>query len=194
MNRLDRTIRVVLFITLSAVVIAAPIAADAVAEDVQGLVQYRTPGNDTWLQLTSGTALPEGSTLISGTDGRARLEAGNSTIDLAPLSRIVVRTIDVSPSAERTELSMPYGRVDARVRRARDRGMDFSVYTPISTAAVRGTEFVFDGRSLAVQKGDVALFNTLGQEHSVRAGQLSRVWADEPIQSVEATLAEELAF
>jgi hypothetical protein len=100
----------------------------------------------------------------------------------------------VAPSEERAALSMPYGRINATVRRADNGGMDFRVFTPISTAAVRGTEFGYDGFTLSVTEGDVAFTNRIGQAHSVREGQLSRTWGVAPIESVEQTLQEALNF
>ena len=86
---------------------------------------------------------------------------------------------------------MPFGKVDARVRSADDRRSDFSVTSPVSTASVRGTDFVYDGISLQVTEGDVEIENLIGQTHSVRAGQESRAYANETIVSVETYLAEE---
>ena len=86
---------------------------------------------------------------------------------------------------------MPFGKVNARVRSADDRRSDFRVVSPVSTASVRGTDFVYDGISLQVTEGDVAIENLIGQTHSVRAGQESRAYAHEPIVSVETYLAEE---
>jgi hypothetical protein len=176
------------------VLIAAPAWSSATVAESRGTVQYRLPDAVAWMPLTVGAVLPEGSVVVSGTSGRAVIDAGNTTIVVEPLSRITIETARVAPSEERAALSMPYGRINATVRRADNRGMDFRVFTPISTAAVRGTEFGYDGFALSVTEGDVAFTNRIGQAHSVREGQLSRTWGVAPIESVEQTLQEALNF
>ena len=66
--------------------------------------------------------------------------------------------------------------------------------TPVSTAAVRGTAFTYDGTNLIVQEGDVSFSNLIGQRHSVRRSQTSRTWQYTDIQSVEATMEDNLTF
>ena len=186
--------KLMVLVIVVAAIAAAPVLADVVVDRSSGVVQYRLPNDSQWRALEAGLQVPEGTTVISGADGAASLTAGNSTITVAPLSRVVLDTVSISPTREVAELDMPYGRVQAQVRRGRNRGMDFRVYTPVSTAAVRGTEFIFDGRSLEVTEGDVAYSNLSGQNHSVRAGQVSRTWGTEPIESVEATMVDQLDF
>jgi hypothetical protein len=176
------------------VLIALPAWSSATVAESRGSVQFRLPGATTWSALTVGSVLPEGAVVVSGTTGRAVIDAGNTTIVVEPLSRITIEAARIAPDDERAALSMPYGRINATVRRADNRGMDFRVFTPISTAAVRGTEFDYDGFALSVTEGDVAFTNRIGQAHSVRAGQLSRTWGTAPIQSVEQTLQESLNF
>ena len=65
------------------------------------------------------------------------------------------------------------GRVRANVRTAEGRSADFEVRTPLSTAAVRGTQFEYDGWSLSVSEGVVEFANLLGQTRTVGAGEIS---------------------
>ena len=186
-----RTIAIMMLLAL----VTLPLAGmTVVVDNHDGLVQYRAPGAARWETVSAGMEIIEGGTLVSGANGSALLRAGNATIEVDPLSRLTVAQALFTDTSESTSLNMPYGRVRASVRRSRERGMDFRVLTPISTAAVRGTEFSFDGRVLAVQEGDVSFRNHLGQAHSVREGLLSRTWTETSIQSVEATLADELSF
>lgn len=190
-RRIIASLATALLLALTALPLAA---ATVVVENQSGLVQYRAPGSTVWQTVTSGMEIAEGGTLVSGTNGSAILRAGDSSIEVDPLSRLTVRQALFTDTRETTALDMPFGRLRASVRRSQQRGTDFRVLTPISTAAVRGTEFVFDGRVLSVQEGDVSFLNDLGQAHSVRAGLESRTWTESSIRSVEATLAEDLSF
>lgn len=179
---------------LMATLVAAVIPADVQVEETAGVVQYRLPAGSQWQSLTPGAQLPEGTTIISGANGFAALNSGNATIEVDALSRIVVREVTLQPQEETTSLEMRFGQVRSRVRRSQNRGTNFRVSTPVSTAAVRGTDFVYDGRELFVIEGDVAFTNLTGQHHSVRAGQTSRTWKHLDIESVEGTILDQLSF
>jgi hypothetical protein len=70
-------------------------------------------------------------------------------------------------------LNLNVGRMSARVRSSDGRTQDFQVRSPVSTAAVRGTDFEFDGAELIVQEGEVAFMNNYGQQRRVRGGEKS---------------------
>jgi hypothetical protein len=65
------------------------------------------------------------------------------------------------------------GDVQASVKNASGAPPDFQIRSPISTAAVRGTQFTFDGYTLVVHEGTVAFFNRMGQLIYVQHGQNS---------------------
>lgn len=176
----------------AAVVVAVP--AEVRVQHADGIVQYRLPSGSQWQALAPGVELPEGTTIISGADGSAVLTSGNSTIEVDALSRIILNEVTIRAGQETTDVEMRFGRLRSRVRRSQNRGTDFRVSTPVSTAAVRGTDFVYDGRELSVIEGDVAFINLTGQRHSVRAGQTSRTWRHLDIQSVEGTILDQLSF
>ena len=97
-------------------------SANVRVDELSGLVQFRAPNAQTWSRVNLDSVLPEGSTVVSGVNGSAVLTAGNSTITVTPLSRVVVERVTVQPTREDTTLRMPYGRVTAQVRRSRERG------------------------------------------------------------------------
>ncbi|TVR91415.1 MAG: hypothetical protein EA428_05690 [Spirochaetaceae bacterium] len=186
--------RILIAVLVLLTIISAHSLAEVRVERTQGVVEYRLPQSPGWETLMVGQNLPQGTTIISGFNGTAVLLSGNSTIEIEPLSRVVLSTTQISDVRENTELNMRYGQVRSQVRRAQNRGTDFSVSSPVSTAAVRGTEFVFSGRELSVFEGDVAFSNLAGQQHSVRAGQTSRTWKHLDIESVEAVMLRDLRF
>ncbi len=75
-----------------------------------------------------------------------------------------------------TELYLRVGRVRAEVKGAEGLLQDFKVRSPISTAAVRGTAFDFDGVNTNVDNGVVNLSNNQsGQSTNLGAGEQGSV-------------------
>ena len=161
---------------------------------VEGLVQYRLSQSSEWQTLEVGLLIPVNSLIISGRNASARLGSGDATIEIRPLSRIELSSLRLEQDRQETAITMSYGSLRTRVRRASGRGTDFSVRTPVSTASIRGTDFEYSGQELRVFSGDVAFANLTGQQHSVRAGQVSRTYRHQSIESVEATLLDQLRF
>lgn len=177
-----------------ATIVAVAVPAETRVQQVDGVVQYRLPDGSQWQSLTPELELSVGTTIMSGSNGSAVLASGNSTIEVEPLSRIVLTDVSIGADQETTDVEMRFGQIRSRVRRSQNRGTDFRVSTPVSTAAVRGTDFLYDGRELSVLEGDVAFTNLTGQHHSVRAGQISRTWKHLNIESVERTVIDRLRF
>lgn len=175
---------------LIAVALPAIAATEARIVSVDGTVRVSDSGG-AWQQVEAGVTLEPGDLIATGFRGQAVISIGRSEVDVEPLSQVSIAELTERETVDRTRLSMPFGTVRARVRSTEGRGSDFSVISPVSTASVRGTDFVYDGISLRVTKGDVAIENLVGQTHSVRAGQESRAYANEPIVSVEAYLEED---
>jgi hypothetical protein len=165
-------------------------AVEARIVSVDGTVRV-SAGDGSWQEAEAGTLLGSGDMIATGFRGSAVIEIGRSEVDVSPLSQVSIAELAEREDVDAARLSMPFGKVNARVRSAENRRADFRVVSPVSTASVRGTDFVYDGISLQVSKGDVAIENLIGQTHSVRAGQESRAYAHEPIVSVEAYLEEE---
>jgi len=159
---------------------------------VEGTAEYRLESSGTWQVVEEGITLPAGAQLSTGFRSSLSLTMGRSEVTVGPLSRTTIAKLDDERAPLEAGMDLPYGRLRARVKTAGGERADFRVRSPISTAAVRGTVFTFDGFALSVDEGDVELSNRTGQSHSVRAGQISRTYAFEPIVSVEQTLAEEI--
>lgn len=177
----------VVFVLLSVFVFSLS-ANTAVVESLDGSVRIQREGR--WQAAETGMSLMEGDRVSTGFSGRAVLTIGLSSVNIEPLSLVALDSLlrgDEGASA----LSLPVGRLSAKVRRANNRPTPFAVQSPVSTASVKGTEFVYDGIQLQVLEGDVQIQNELGQFHSVRAGQRSRAYGYEPIVSVDVYLEED---
>ncbi len=76
-------------------------------------------------------------------------------------------------SGSQTSLSLRTGRISAVVKKNDAQPTRFQVRSPIATAAVRGTEFTFNGFQLSVQSGLVAFGSDGSRSVTVPSGMLS---------------------
>ncbi len=169
------------FFLLLVVLLAVPAFSQMRAEftDVTGKVEIRA-GSGAWRGATVGMVIDDNTTISTGFNARATLLLGESAIQVEQLTRMVFEEIVESQDTVSTNLFLNVGRVSAEVRNTDDRSQDFRVRSPLSTAAVRGTSFSFDGERLVVSEGVVAFVNRLNQQRSVGAGQASTTTGSEP--------------
>jgi hypothetical protein len=165
---------------------------EAQVTSVTGTAEYRVGSAGSWQEIEPGMELPVSAQVVTSFRSSLRLEINRTEVTLGPLSRVTISDLGEENSALDAGFELPYGRLRANVKTDTGESADFRVRSPISTAAVRGTTFAFDGFELAVESGDVSFRNNTGQSHSVRAGLSSRTYAYEPIVSVEETLLEEI--
>ena len=159
---------------------------------VSGKVEVRPASGGSWTVAEVGMELDRNTVISTGFNASAEVQMGASTVTIEQLTRLEFQEIVERSNSVETDLRLKVGSVRAQVRSVDQRSQDFRVSSPISTAAVRGTDFVYSGRELSVQEGDVAFSNLIGQQHSVRAGQTSRTWKHAPFETVEATIADDL--
>ncbi|MFW5689265.1 MAG: FecR domain-containing protein [Spirochaetota bacterium] len=181
--------RIPLILALAIVPIAYLSAAGTVLE-ASGLVELRTASG--WIVLEAGDEVAVDATVATGFRSRAILRVGSSVVTVGPLSQVILNEVSVTRDEEDVSLQLPFGEIRAEVKRGStgtDRPVNFEVLSPVSTAAVKGTVFTYDGVVLNVDEGRVDLSNAYGQWHSVGAGQESRAyrWG---IESVEGTALE----
>jgi hypothetical protein len=159
--------------------------------EADGLVEVHL--DERWDSVSTGANIPATAIVATGFRSRAVIELGNSVITIGPLSQVSLADAAIGEREELVTLEMPFGEIRAEVKRARraspERSVEFRVLSPVSTAAVRGTVFTYDGVELDVAEGRVDLMNGYGQWHSVGAGQESRAYRWE-IDSVETTARE----
>lgn len=180
---------------IALIVMIAAVAALAVAQisvvDTTGLVEVQTATG--WEAVEAGDELARSAVIATGFRSTAILQIGSSRVTVEPLSELTIAELTTNGTSERVALSLPFGRISAEVNKESNvSAIDFQVRSPVSTAAVRGTIFDYDGVALNVLDGRVALSNAYGQWHSVAAGQESRAyrWS---IASVETVAAEQAA-
>ncbi len=152
--------------------------------EVNGKVEVQPAGSDTWMAAETGMEISSNTMIATGFNATAALRMGDSTVRVAPLTRLEFEEIIQQPDAVETRLNLPVGRMSAEVRSSDGRSQNFQVRSPISTAAVRGTDFTYDGEQLIVSQGQVEVVNNqTAQSQPVQAGQQSTTVTDEPPSS-----------
>lgn len=145
--------------------------------ELSGQVEYRSAGQ-TWRTASAGTTLTAGDWISTGFNSRATLEVGDVQLEIRPLTRMQIEQLLEQENLQSTDLYLEVGRVRGEVRATEGVQTEFQLRSPVSTAAVRGTEFSFDGVNLNVTRGLVMMRNRRGQTQSVGGGESSAVVND----------------
>ncbi len=158
---------------LASIALAAPVTAQvAVIASYSGFVEAKAPGAS-WTPVHTGMVISAGTMISTGFHSRAELNLGTATISLQPLTRLSLQELVRRGGFVRTNLALRIGRIHAEVKTAKGLSQDFEVHSPISTAAVRGTGFIFDSQTLTVLHGLVAFSNRLNMQTLVGLGEHS---------------------
>jgi hypothetical protein len=164
------------FILMIALMIPA-FAQDARVERVSGKVEYLAVGG-AWRTAAVGDIIPIGATISTGFRSSAVLSVGGSEISVSALTRMSIEDLAETNDSITTSLNLRTGKVRASVRTTSGKSTNFTLRSPVSTAAVRGTDFIFDGYRLEVIEGVVAFLNFVNETRSVGAGNSSDVTED----------------
>jgi hypothetical protein len=144
-------------------------AQTATVQRVAGKVELMKPGGS-WASVAAGDTFPIGATISTGFRSSAVLLVSDSEITVLPLTRMAVEDLVETQTTVTTSLNLRTGKVRAQVRTTGGRTADFKLRSPVSTASVRGTEFLFDGYRLDVIEGVVQFFNAVNEGLFVSAG------------------------
>lgn len=173
-----KRIGIVLLLVLAAGVVAAQ--SRATFTEVNGKVEVRPAGESSWVAATPDMEILSNTMIATGFNASATLSVGGSLVTVEQLTRMEFEGILEQGGAVETKLNLNVGRMSAQVRSTDGRAQNFQVRSPISTAAVRGTDFEYDGEELIVPVGAVVLANSNNQQQSVVAGQRSVIVGNEP--------------
>lgn len=161
-----------ILLVLAASLFAANITA--VVKDISGKVEIMVPGGS-WQKAAAGMEIEEGCSISTGFKSEAVLELGPSQLVVKQLTRMKLEELVEKEGTISTGLNLRVGKIKAEVRTTEGLRQDFKLTSPVSTAAVRGTSFEYDGVNLTVTEGTVVFTNLLGQGRSVQAGEISRI-------------------
>jgi hypothetical protein len=110
--------------------------------------------------------ISRGTTISTGFGARALLDLGNAVLKVEPLTRLRLEELIEREGTVQTDLFLRVGKVKAEVKTVTGLQQDFKLRSPVSTAAVRGTNFGYDGFDVVVFDGDVLYLTLLGQRRS----------------------------
>ena len=159
----------------------------ALVKDYSGKVEVKLPGK-AWEPAAKNLVIKKGTTISTGFNSFAVLDLGTSTIQVKPLTRMTLEELLQSEGTATTTLNLRVGRVRAQVNASEGLQHNFSLKSPVSTAAVRGTEFDFDGIKVKVISGVVAFSNAMGQQRSVGRGEQSSISGNNAPSSTETAI------
>jgi hypothetical protein len=161
----------------------------AVVRETTGKVEVKPPGKN-WTPAAPKMVLAQGTTISTGFNSRLVIDIGQSRLTVSPLTRLSLEEIVKRDTLNSTSLTLKVGKVNASVKSAPGERSAFTVKGPVSTAAVRGTEFSYDGYALSVTEGTVVFSNLLGQETPVGAGDGGSTDGYTPPQTGEDHIAD----
>jgi hypothetical protein len=118
-----------------------------------------------------GTTIPKGSSISTGFKSTALLEMGESSLAVNQLTRMTLEELARQAGVQQTNVFLRVGRVSAQVKTTTGIKHDFKLRSPVSTAAVRGTDFEYNGWLLVVTDGEVTLTSPGGSTRLVIAGE-----------------------
>jgi hypothetical protein len=145
---------------------------DAVVEETNGKVEMKPPGGN-WETAEAGMTVSGGTTVSTGFNSKALISIGESVLEIEALTRMALEELIEREGTIDTKLHLKVGKVKAEVRSTRDLRNNFRLRSPVSTAAVRGTSFEYDGYTLWVEEGTVVMGNRIGQTRTVGQGEES---------------------
>ncbi len=172
--------RIILLLVLIAAATTVSAQISASFTEIDGKVEVRAPGAAEWVAAEPGMVVEEATMIATGFNASAILRMGESLVRVQQLTRMEFEGILEQEDAVETRLNLNVGRMSAQVRSTDGRAQNFQVRSPISTAAVRGTDFEYDGEQVTVSQGQVVLVNQNNQQQPVAAGQQSTTTGSEP--------------
>lgn len=140
----------------------------ATITEIKGKVEILA--GEQWLPAQKGMKIALGSTVATGFNSTAKIELGDSTLQVAQLSRMKIEQLDRTAEKADTSLYLQIGKVKADVRSSAKLKHNFQFKSPVSTASVRGTSFTFTPFRLDVHHGAVEFANDYGQKSLVIVG------------------------
>lgn len=123
----------------------------------------------------------------------AVIELDSSEIIIKQLTRMSIDKLLRKNNTVKTNLNLKLGRIKADVKTSKGLRHDFTIRTPVSTAAVRGTKFDAGVGTLEVESGTITYTNKLGQKVTLKEGNKSSVSGGgykAPEDAASSTLSE----
>ena len=147
----------------------------AVLQSTQGRVEVRLPGQQ-WQSATEGMEVPVNGEISTSFGAEAVLALGDAAIiRVRPLTRMRIEELIERDDSIESDMFLQVGRVRGEVRGTAGLQSEFRLRSTQATAAVRGTDFDFDGTNLRVLTGLVRVANLYGRRVSVAGNEETTV-------------------
>jgi hypothetical protein len=160
----------IILILISFTIIPLVAQSSAVIKETTGKVEVQAPGGR-WTSASVGMAISRGTTISTGFGSRAVLDLGNAVLDVQPLTRLRLEELIEKEGTVQTDLFLRVGKVKAEVKSVTGLQQDFKLRSPVSTAAVRGTQFDYSGYDVVVIDGEVIYQTSRGQQRTYSSGE-----------------------
>ncbi|MDY7027115.1 MAG: FecR domain-containing protein [Spirochaetota bacterium] len=157
-------------------------AAEGVFTAVTGKVEYRLPGQG-WQNAAVGDRVPTGAQISTGFNSRASIELEEAVLRVDALTRMSIDELVEQEGLISTDINLRVGRIQADVRRTEGLRHNFKLRSAQSTAAVRGTSFIYDGINLEVFDGTVRFTNPFDIGRNVSTGDEAIIGEDGLLRS-----------
>ena len=182
--------KIIILITTLILCLSYITGQEVIVKEVSGRVEFQIPGGR-WNAVEKGIEIPVAATISTGFQSRAVLESPRSTIIVQPLTRLTIDELQSRGSSSQTSFSLRTGRISAVIKKNEDEPTRFQVKSPIATAAVRGTEFSFNGFQLTVEEGLVAFSSAGGRVITVPLGASTEMKEDGvPVEVIDSILEQ----
>jgi len=137
-------------------------ALEATVVSAKGKAELQS-GNK-WVKLSPGDTLKKGSVIQTGFKSELVLKIKESTVTVAPLSRVTIEQLSSTSKKDDTKLFLDTGSVNSNVKKADGKKVGFTVRSPVATASVRGTKLTvsnkFQSTSVKTHEGTVAVWKS----------------------------------
>jgi len=144
--------------TLAALILTTAVtsayALDATVVSTKGKTEVQK-GNS-WEALKPGSKLQKGDVVQTGFKSELKIKIGESTVDVAPMTRITIEQLAAKDTKDETSIYLDTGSVKSDVKKTDKRRVGFTVRSPAATASVRGTSL---GVSTGYRKTDVQTYS-----------------------------------
>ena len=161
-------------------------------KQIQGKVEIKNSQSG-WVKAEKGMKVSPGSLISTGFKSDAVIELDNSEIYIKQLTRMSIENLSRKQNTVNTKLNLQLGRIKADVKSSKGLKHDFTVRTPVSTAAVRGTIFNSGLRKIIVDNGRISYTNRIGQTVTIGGGNSSKIRSrgfDSPQNALETLIAD----
>ncbi len=146
-----------------------------------------------WTALKTGDTLSGGDTIQTGFKSSLTLKIKDSTMNVAPLTRMSVEQFSETSEKDNTCVFVRTGKVSSNVQKSEGKKVGFTVRTPVATASVRGTDFTvangFSSTQVETTRGVVAVWSGKNTETLPSSSEI-----ESSLPAEDASKTEELSF